>query len=243
MLPTNFWNLYNISSKKIGALTAFLLIFFSASAQYNIKEHDQKKAAKKYSFGIHLGATQHTYRVEHSQRFLEQNNILSVEGDKSTGIDVGLIGALHPIEPLELRIIPSINFGDRNVTYGFRDAEAPSVQKLEATNFQFPIQLKYKSKPYKDMRGFVIVGGSFTSDLSSNKDERNDVTSLKLEQNNAFGELGAGFEFHFPLFTLAPELKVSQGFLNQRVQNEELDLSRVLSGLYSRVYTLSINIE
>jgi len=243
MLPTNFWNLYNISSKKIAALAVFMFAFVSVNAQYNIKEHDAKRASKGYSFGIHLGATQHAYRVEHSERFLEQSDILTVEGDKSTGIDVGLIGVLHPIEELEIRVIPGINFGDKNITYGFAGVAEPEIQKLESTVFQLPLQLKYKSKPYKDMRGFFIAGGTFASDLASNKDERNDVNSVKLESANVFGELGAGFEFHFPLFTLAPELKVSQGFLNQRVENDALDLSRVLSGLYSRVYTLSINIE
>ncbi|MBX2845017.1 MAG: PorT family protein [Saprospiraceae bacterium] len=235
--------MYYLSSKKIIALVVLCCTVSAAFGQYNIKEHDAKKQEKKYSFGIHLGAASHTYRVEHSARFLEQNEILTAEGDNSLGIDVGLIGVLHPTKDFELRILPGINFGDRNVTYNLASEEEPLSQNLETTVFQIPLQVKYKSKPYKDMRGFVIVGGNLMYDLTSNKEQRLDPTVVKIEDTNLLGEIGAGFEFHFPLFTLAPEIKVSQGFLNQRVQNDDLNLSAVLSGLYSRVYTFSLNIE
>ncbi len=212
-------------------------------SQLNINTHDDKRESRGYHFGIHLAAGQHTFKIDHNSFFLAQNDILSVEGDKDIGIDIGLIGAIHPFKNTEVRVLPTLNFGTKNITYTFANQDEPNLQDLETVNFEIPLHFKYKSKPYKDMRMFVIGGGKYGIDLSSNKDERNLENVVKLEKGNAFLELGAGAEFHFPLFVLSPEIKVSHGFLNQHVNDPDLNLSAVLAGLYSRVYTFSINIE
>lgn len=244
MQATKLWNLYNLSSKKVILSVLFLFVCFTLQAQFNIKKHDNRNRARGYSYGIHLAFNQHNFRVEHSENFLEQGQVMSIEGHKDMGVEVGIIGALHPHENIEIRAIPGINFGNRNVVYYETFAEEPTQVKLENTMFDLPLQLKYKSKPYKDFRMFVVGGGKLRANLNYKEASENPAEDpLRLSKGDFMMELGAGAEFHFPLFTLAPELKISQGFQNQRVQNEAHVFSNTLSALYSRLYTLSINIE
>lgn len=223
----------------------FFIVSLSSSGQYNIQQHDDKNNARKYSYGIHLGFNQHNFRVEHSQEFLNQQEILGIEGVNNAAIEVGLIGILHPKEWLELRTVPAIVFGNRDLAYyDTTEEESPFVVTNETTSFDIPLYVKYKSKPYQDFRMFVIAGGKYRANLSYKEASNNPAEELlRLSKKDALAELGFGAEFHFPLFTLAPELKVSQGFLNQREQNDANAYSRNLSGLYSRLYSLSINIE
>ena len=246
MQATNFWNLYYLSSKKIMNLLCLLVLAGVANAQYNIQKHDRRNEQRGYSYGIHLGASQHNFRVEHSDKFLEQTPIQSIEGSNDLGLEVGIIGALHPFDNLEVRALPTIAFGDRSLNYYDLAGESdyPNEVNVESTMFDIPLQVKYKSKPYKDFRMFVVGGGKYRMNLSYKEEgESAAEDALRYSKSDMMGELGLGAEFHFPLFTLAPELKVSQGFLNQRIQNDNHPYSANLSALYSRMYTFSINIE
>ena len=245
MQTSNFWNLYHLPSQKIILFFIVIMSSFSGMSQYNIEQHDGKNKARKYSYGIHLGFNQHNFRVEHSDNFLNQQEITGIEGENNLGLEIGLIGILHPKEWLEVRTVPAIAFGRKDVVfYDTTQEEFPATVNNDATMFDIPLYVKYKSKPYKDFRMFIIGGGKYRTNLSYREESDNPAEEqLRLSKKDAMAELGFGAEFHFPLFTLAPELKVSQGFINQREQNDANAYSRNLSGLYSRLYSLSINIE
>ena len=245
MQTSNFRNLYHLSSKKIAVFLVLFFMSIAAHAQYNVQHHDGKNNTRKYSYGIHLGVSQHNFRVEHSSEFLNQTAIESIEGDNDLGLEIGLIGILHPWEDIEVRAIPTISFGDRSVNYyDLSNEEYPFKVKPENTMFDIPLLVKYKSEPYKDFRMFVIGGGKYRWNLSHKEaPENTEEDYLRLKSSDVMAELGFGAEFHFPLFTLAPELKVSQGFGNQIEKDNMNAYSTTIDGLYSRVYTLSINIE
>lgn len=242
MQTTNFWNLYHLSSKKIILTTILMVMAGSLFAQNNIVKHDAKREKNGYSYGIHLGVTQHNFRVEHSDSFLNQNDILGVEGDSQTGIAIGIIGALHPSEDFEVRAIPTINFGNQNLLYTLPDLDKKAQHQGESTIFELPVQLKYKSQPYKDFRMFLIGGGMFRNNFSASKNEEDDLQTVIYNQTDYAVEFGGGMEFHFPYFVLAPELTITQGFGNQ-LKSQNTIYSNVIGSLNSRVYSLSINIE
>lgn len=243
MQTTNARNLYHIHCKAIIAALFFLVPFMSHS-QFNIKKHDERNQSRKYSYGIHLGMARHNFRVDHSTVFTNgTTNVLAIEGSNDTGIEVGLIGSLHPGEHFEIRTMPGITFGNRSVQYYFPN-DSTLLEDLESTMFDFPLHLKYKSKPYNDLRMYVVGGGRFRTNMSLEAPSDDAASEpLRLTESDLMVEIGAGVELHFPLFTLSPELKISQGILNQRVQNDANPLVSTMNGLYSRVYTLSFNIE
>ncbi len=109
MQTTNLWNLYHLSSKKVILSLLFLVVGTTlASAQEHIRRHDNKKAQNGYSYGIHIGMTQHNFRLERSSHFLDQEDIQAIEGNNEPGVSIGIIGVLHPSERVELRAIPSM---------------------------------------------------------------------------------------------------------------------------------------
>jgi hypothetical protein len=56
-------------------------------------------------------------------------------------------------------------------------------------------------------------------------------------------EIGIGFEFYFPLFILAPEIKLSQGLKNVLYNDDKLLFSRTLDQLKTRTLTFSLHIQ
>lgn len=242
MSTTNIWNLYNISSKKIVSLVVIILFAQLSFGQSNIQKHDQKRENNGYSYGIHLGFTQHNFRVEHSDSFLNQDAILGVEGNDQTGISIGIIGALHPSEKVEIRAIPALNFGEQSLAFTIDGLEQQALFSGSATVFELPVQFKYKSEPYKDFRMFAIGGGMYRNNVSASKNVDEDLQTILLETSDVGIEIGGGAEFHFPYFVLAPQLTITQGFSNQnRAQNTAF--SNAIGSLNSRIYSLSINIE
>jgi len=234
--------LYHLSSQKVIALGVFLFIAATSFAQGNIEKHDRKRENNKYSYGIHLGFTQHNFRIEHSDSFLDQDDILGIEGTHEPGVAIGIIGALHPFSDLEIRAIPTLNFGNQNIVYYVSELEQPAEYKGESTVFELPLQLKYKSDPYKDFRMFVLGGGTYRNNFSANKNVEEDLNTVLLDKSDIAIEFGAGAEFHFPFFVLAPEITISQG-LNNQIQQQNTPFSNSISSLNSRIYSFTINLE
>lgn len=213
-------------------------------AQVNILKHDNRNEIRKYGYGIHLAFNQHNFRVNHAPQFMRQSELLGIEGKNNLGIEVGIIGKLFPTKNLEVRAIPSIAFGDRNVVFYEKGKEEATVFKGESTIFDIPLLLKYKSEPYQDFRLFGIGGVKLRSNLNAKGPSADPTEDIVLfNKSDLQVEIGAGAEFHFELFTLAPEFKISHSLRNQNNQSAESFYSNSINGLHSRLYTISINIE
>ncbi len=246
MQTTNIWNMYHLSSKKvIHFFLAFILIGIgtTSSAQDYIRQHDEKRAENGFSYGIHLGVIDHNFRIERSATFLNQTHIRAIEGHSEPGVAIGIIGALHPSERLEIRATPSIAFNDEDLLYTIEDLEYKAIYQGSSTAFEIPMHLKYKSKPYGNFRMFLIGGGRFRTNFSADKKPDETSTTVQLAKTDLMFDIGAGAEIHFSYFTLAPTFTISQGFKNQRVRNDNSPYTEVLSGIYSRVYSIGFNIE
>ncbi len=90
---------------------------------------------------------------------------------------------------------------------------------------------------------FLLGGGKYRTNFNADKSFDEHSETVQLNKDDFMFELGAGAEIHFAYFTFAPTFTVSQGFMNQRVQNENSEYAKVLSGAYSRVYSIGFNIE
>jgi hypothetical protein len=89
----------------------------------------------------------------------------------------------------------------------------------------------------------MIGGGKYAYDLASLSKARKAEKLIRLTPNDFALELGFGFEFYFPLFILAPEVKISQGMMNVLSPDKNLIYSRSLDALKSRTITFSLLIE
>ena len=83
----------------------------------------------------------------------------------------------------------------------------------------------------------------YNYDLNSNSNERNTESQILVNKHDLGVEMGFGFQIFFPSFVLSPELKVYHSVSNIKRPNEGLIYSRAIDKMFSRIFTLTINLE
>lgn len=117
------------------------------------------------------------------------------------------------------------------------------MKKIESVYLEFPLLLKYKSKPYNNMRMYVIGGLKYSIDMQSNALARKAENLIKVKQNDYSIDYGIGVELHLPLVVMAPEIKWSYGIVNILQNDDKLIYSSVLNRLRSRCILFTIHLE
>jgi hypothetical protein len=158
------------------------------------------------------------------------------------GFDLGIIGNLQFHKYWDLRLVPTLSFSDKSLEFTNQDDEV--VRKTVSSIYlSMPLYLRYKSKPIKDFRFFVLGGMRYNYDLNSNSNERNTESQILVNKHDLGVEMGFGFQIFFPSFVLSPELKVYHSVSNIKRPNEGLIYSRAIDKMFSRIFTLTINLE
>lgn len=199
-------------------------------------------ANKPYYFGITLGYNTSSYKLVHAERFILNDSILVAESERGPGFNLGVVSNLKLGDDFDLRFLPTLSFADRRLTYTLADG-SPAIKKIESVFIEAPFQFRYKSKPYKDVRAFVLVGAKYSFDLASNSRTRQAAQLVKVSPHDFLVEYGAGFQIYFPYFIFSPEFKVSHGVGNILIYDEDLIYTNTLEKIMSRVFTLSFHFE
>lgn len=226
----------------ISALLLFSFCQLPAWGQYNAYSFDQKYTGTFAHFGILMGYNRSNFHIQKSERFLFSDSIRGVESGKGPGFTLGIISNVHIGKNFDIRFLPSFAFSERDLHYKFFNQE-DLTQPIESVNLEFPLLLKFKSDPYKDMRMYVLAGMKYTYDLNSNAEARNAEDLVKVGRHDFLVEYGFGFEFYFPYFIFAPEIRISQGIFDVHSPDPKLNLSNVLDRLFTRSVLLVFNFE
>lgn len=216
-----------------------MLLPLFAEAQQNLTSIDNKKI----HFGILVGYNSSRFTVTHSNSFIYNDSIISVESPNSPGFNVGIISNLRLSKRFDLRVIPTISLVERIIRYDeIQDNTLDNV--VESIFLDFPIGVKYKSdRVYDNMRFYILGGGKVGWDVASNSKKRKANDILKLAPIDFGVEYGFGFEFYFPYFMFTPEIKITQGMRNVHLPTDGLNYSDVIQQLRSRVITFSLQFE
>ena len=208
----------------------------------NITDHDDKK----YYFGISFGMNYSTYKVNFSQSFTEHDTFKTITTRALPGFNLGLMGNLRLSSFVDLRFVPSLAFAEKAInmqtTLGV-NRDSSSDRKIEAIYMHLPLQLKFKSDRINNFRFYAIAGGKFDIDLAANARSRRSDEFLKVKPFDAGYELGAGFEFYYPNFIFSPEVKLSQGLMNQQFKDSRIPLSNAIDFISTRMVVISIHLE
>lgn len=220
----------------------FILVFFilsmSARGQYNVHELGKKQIY----FGIALGGNVADFTLIHAKLAPENDSIRYFRPGIGPGFNLGIIGNYQFHKYFDLRFIPTLSFSDKAIIY--EDLNANKIRKnISSIYLDFPVMLRFKSKPIKDFRIYAIAGVRYDFDLASNVKARKADDLVKLNRHDAGAELGIGMMIYFPYFILSPEFKVSHGFVNILSQTPGLIYSRTIQRMYSRTFTLTLNLE
>lgn len=239
-------HLLSFKTLSISFLCCLMALSFDLSGQIKAKDNYNYKdfQRKNYYFGISpLGVSNANFKIRRSSQFTANDSIQVVESSAKPGYVINLIANIKIGEHFDFRFLPGFAFLFRELSYVNQDITYN--KSIESVNLEIPMLLRFKSAPYKDKRMFIIGGIKYSYDVASNSKVRQDNATelVQISPHDFALEVGAGIQFFFPYFILSPEIKISHGIGNIHIFKNDLDESKVLDQLLSRVLQISFHFE
>ena len=225
---------------------------FSRNVIKNIPSFDNDPL----NFGFTLGITYMNFSTTNSGVADAGGDIWYSDVSTPTpGFHVGIISSFRLHRFFNLRIIPSISLGQRNLRfvtpransfgetmmYEREDGEAVPVK---STFIEVPMLIKYKAVRDGNARPYLIGGINPRYDLARSKKD-----DILLKPFDLYFEIGVGSDFYLQYFRFGIEAKFSVG-LNDMLERNRGNAERYnpaytnsISKLTSRLFIISFNFE
>ena len=236
---------------------------FSQRGYQNLKEYDYEP----YHFGFLLGVNQMGFSIHQNIPALnntynstqfnglsgQSDSLTSVEPKSTVGFTIGIVGNLRISDHFDLRFIPALSFGEREIYYNsyILNLNSPRTivtepMSIKSTMLEFPLNLKYKGNRINNARPYIIGGMKYAMDLSSDAKKADNQAgdfSVKLKQSDLYAELGAGFDLYFDWFKMGIEAKMSYGLRDVLVRDKVSMYTSAINRLNSKIFQLSFTFE
>ncbi len=212
----------------------------------NLRSFDERPL----HFGFLIGVNTMDFAVYNNRRVISEagdvlySDVLSL----TPGLNIGIVTSYKLTSDLNLRFLPGISFGQRNMSYIRYDKDGTFIEreepfKIKSTFLEFPLLLKYNAFRMHNAKPYLIGGFNTRYDLAKNKQDKLLLTSL-----DGYFEFGAGFDFYLTYFRLSVEAKASIGLrsvLNTKGTGEPGDeiYTDSLDALRSRIFCLTFYFE
>ena len=242
MHTTYFWDKFNLHWYKI---IIFLLLALYGNSAFGQKEYDMNLPnydEKWIHYGFLVGIHRSYYHLNYSEKFLsgQMDSLHSIQTPMRVGFDLGFIMNMRLGQLFDFRVTPKVGFYEYKLEYNFTDGNKID-QLVESTVVEFPLLIKYKSIRWNNFRVYLIGGLNPTVQASGNKDDQEE-RKLQTSGFNLNGEFGFGFDFYFPLFKFAPEIRFSKGILNS-LREDKFGYSDGIDRLNTNIVTLYLLFE
>jgi hypothetical protein len=205
----------------------------------NMPEHDDKP----YYFGLTFGFNESQYRIRYTEAYALTDTFKIIQPYWGPGFTLGLMGNLKLTKWVDLRVNPSLQFAEKRLNFNTPLRDSLEKRTVEAIYFTFPVSLKWKSERWRNFRFYLLTGAKIDYDLASNAHSRKTSEFLKVKPFDAGYELGVGFEFYYPNFIFSPEIKISQGLVDQIYRDKNLPLTNAIETINTRTIVISIHLE
>lgn len=202
--------------------TACLAISISVSGQKQRPKNESWYDEKLLHFGFSLGFNTMDFKITPSQDYLVTDSVYPEVSRLNPGINIQIVTNLRPGRYWDIRFLPGVSFGQRNVRYykiPANNGDDPVLyneqQRIESSYLEFPLLLKYKGERLNNVRPYVIGGLNFRYDLAAKKEYDDEKpVYIRLKRPDLYYETGAGLDFYLTYFKLSVELKMSNGLSN-----------------------------
>jgi hypothetical protein len=214
-----------------------ILCFFQAGAQVwwekrkphvSIWEYPRSVAMnlldREYSRNFHFGFALGVNAFDFSQIRISGNTVY-IPGQGNVilyadlihlkpGFSINAIVDYRLVTNLDVRFIPGIFFGQRQLDFYRRDTKGLVKSMPIASNYlEFPAVLKYSANRYTNFRPYILTGLNSRINLS-NKISMASERYIEMKKYEPFLEFGFGFDFYFDYFRMSTEIKISKGLIN-----------------------------
>lgn len=230
---------------KYHIIIVFLLMGLNSLAQRNKKSQNLSRYDfQKIHFGFTLGINELNFNVKKNSNTITNDSLKNLYSKSQKGFNLGIVSNLRIGKYTDLRFVPALIFGERQLEYSFSDSlNTNEVKKIESTLIDFPIYIKYKSERYNNFRAFVIGGLKYSLDIASQSDIDDEGQKLvKLKKNDLMGEVGFGLDFYLEYFKFSPQIKLSYGLINL-LKSEDSVYSNSINRLSTNGWMLSFTFE
>lgn len=216
-------------------MTMALGMVAHAYAQFgvpNLLKYDKRP----FHFGFTLGYNLFDYRITSKPDLAEYDSLMMVNTHAMSGFSLGIVTNVRLGKYFDLRFVPGLSFGDRYVNYTIRYSSGNEIvtpKNVESVYLDLPIMIKYKSsRMLNNVRAYVLAGGQYTFDMISAKKKKapaNGDVVLKLNPHDVQAQVGVGLDFYCTYFKFSTEFKMSFGFLNMLVPENNMYATSVTS--------------
>ncbi len=212
--------------KKYLWLVLFLLPL-AAGAQERKVQHKPFIDERRFHYGFFIGF--------HDQNVNFQNNgyidpetgqqWLAQTDRHGLGFSVGVLGEWKLNRYFALRLLPSLHFGSKHISFRETGTDKWESQDMRSTYLALPLNLKVSAPRYNNYRPYVVTGVHPLYDLTAGKH-----THLRTKNFNFGVEVGMGCDLYLPFFKLIPELKFcfALGNVLQKKRDDLTDPSQLI---------------
>jgi len=209
---------YLSKSFKILPFTLMLLLILLSPRTIAQKKKPLNKSwydEKPVHFGFSIGLNTFDFRVTPDLNYFSSDSLFPEVSTLTPGINIQVVIDYRPAQYWDIRFLPGVSFGQRNLVYYLNQEVYDDNQKVESSFLEFPLLLKYKGTRLNNVRPYMVTGLNFRHDLAGRKgyDDDKDVY-LRLHRSDLYYEFGAGLDFYLPYFKFAIEVKMSNGLRN-----------------------------
>ena len=190
--------------KRLMAAILCLLCLCAVGAQERKVQHrpyiDQRRFHYGFLFGVHVQDLE-----------LQNNGYIDPESGEQwyadvdnygPGFSVGVLGEMRINTYLALRLVPTLHFGQKHVSFHEQHSGRDSTQNIKSTYISCPLDLKFSGPRFNNYRPYFIAGVNPMVDLTTKRQG-----ALRLKPFDCYLEVGMGCDLYLRFFKLIPELK------------------------------------
>jgi hypothetical protein len=236
-----------IRTGKILIIALLAMISGQAYAQKQKPKNESWYDEKILHFGFTLGFNTMDFKITPSYSNYQVDSLLPEVTSLNPGINIQIVTDFRPAKYFDIRFLPGVSFGQRNVVYYKNKKLVNDQQKLESSFIEFPLIFKYKAMRLNNVRPYLIAGLNYRYDLAGKKeyDEEKPVY-IRLKRSDLNYEIGTGFDFYLTYFKLSVEVKMSNGMRDILVHEPapgHPEFSNAIEKMKSQMWILSFHFE
>ena len=189
-----------------------------AQIRYSI-QHKPYIDLRPMHFGISVGMNMQDIEFESEAPIV-------CDADRwNSGLSVGVLADMRLSNHLNLRITPTMHFGSKHLMLkntGLQNTEGKvmtETQDMKNTYLSVPVDLKFSSQRWNNIRPYMLAGVSPMINLTSKSQD-----IIQLKRTDLMVEVGLGCDLYLPFFKLIPELKFCYGLGNRIDKSHVADL-------------------
>ena len=224
-----------------------LLIPVALAAQKAKPKNDANYDERMLHFGFSMGLNTMDFDINLSPEAYAVDSLVAEAVSLKPGINIQVVMDYRPSTYLDVRFMPGVSFGQRNINFYKNGTLVEDGQKLESSFLELPVLLKGKGMRLNNTRPYLIGGFNFRYDLAGKKQYDDETTVyMRLKRADLYYELGAGIDFYLPYFKLTIEAKMSNGMrdiLVHEPHDRYPQYVNAIQSMKSQIWVLAFHFE